>query len=50
MNWNKANFIPIAGEIVIYDADENNLKPRFKIGDGIKNINELDFFNAASDE
>lgn len=43
-NWSKAtNFIPKIGEIIIYDIDENNLIARFKIGDGITNINSLPF-------
>ena len=43
-NWSKAtNFIPKVGEIIIYDIDENNSIARFKIGDGITNINSLPF-------
>lgn len=43
-NWNKAtNFIPLAGEIIVYDADENNLNPRIKIGDGLSYIVNLPF-------
>lgn len=35
VNWNKAeNFIPLLGEIIIYDIDENYDYERFKIGDG----------------
>ena len=34
-NWNKAtSFAPGAGEIIIYDTDDNNPAPRIKIGDG----------------
>lgn len=48
LNWSKAiNFIPRIGEIVIYDADENNPMPRIKIGDGINKINDLDFIGAS---
>lgn len=44
-NWERAiNFIPLAGELIVYDADydavsnPNGYKyPRFKIGDGIVN-------------
>ena len=44
-NWIKAeNFIPLIGEIIIYDIDENNLKPRIKIGDGATNVSALEFF------
>ena len=43
-NWNQTtNFIPKAGEIIIYDKDENYSYPRFKIGDGVNNINDLIF-------
>lgn len=32
-NWRKAtNFAPLAGELIIYDADENYEYPRFKVG------------------
>lgn len=45
-NWSKAtNFIPKVGEIIIYDIDENNSIARFKIGDGITNINSLPFIS-----
>ena len=50
-NWIKAtNFIPMAGEIIIYDRDDNvadeSLKgtysyERIKIGDGVQNVNAL---------
>ena len=43
-NWNKAtNFIPKAGEIIIYDADETYSYCRIKIGDGSTLINNLPF-------
>ena len=43
-NWNKAtNFIPLKGEIIVYDADENYSYPRIKHGDGVTNVNELPF-------
>ena len=43
-NWALAtNFTPLIGEIVIYDADDTYSYPRFKIGDGIHNVNELPF-------
>ena len=45
-HWQKAiNFIPLAGEIIIYDADANN-PVRYKIGDGTTNINALPFASA----
>ena len=37
-DWEKAvNFIPLEGEVIIYDPDNNHKKPRIKIGDGILN-------------
>ena len=43
-NWLKAeNFIPLKGELIIYDVDDNNESPRFKIGDGETNVNLLSF-------
>ena len=43
-NWIKAiNFIPKKAELIIYDPDENFDYSRTKIGDGIRNINDLPF-------
>ena len=43
-NWIKAvNFIPLAGEIIIYDKDEGHDYTRIKIGDGSTKINELPY-------
>ena len=42
------NFIPMAGEIIIYDRDENYNYERFKIGDGVTLVNELPFAIAAT--
>ena len=43
-HWGSAtNFIPKQGEIVVYDIDENYSYERFKIGDGITNVNNLPF-------
>lgn len=43
VDWQKAiNFIPLAGEVIIYDADANN-PVRYKIGDGVTNVNALPF-------
>lgn len=43
-NWLKAeNFVPKAGEIIIYDADQNNESPRIKVGDGKSNILKLPY-------
>lgn len=45
-NWNLAvNFIPMQGEIIIYDVDETHEYERIKIGDGATNVNSLPFVN-----
>lgn len=42
--WNFAiNFIPKAGEIIVYDRDENHSYERFKIGDGKTTVVNLPF-------
>ena len=44
VNWAKAtNFVPKAGEIIIYDTDETHHYCRIKIGDGSTLINNLPF-------
>ena len=49
-NWLKAvNFIPKVGEVIVYDIDETHTTPRMKIGDGVKNVNELEFIGGTSD-
>lgn len=43
-NWQLAvNFIPKQGEIIVYDVDKNYSYSRFKIGNGILNVNDLPF-------
>ena len=43
-NWLKATgFIPKQGELIVYDVDINYNYERFKIGDGVKNVNDLPF-------
>ena len=50
-NWIKAlNFIPKAGEIIVYDADENYNYARIKIGDGLTSVNELKFSDSGVGE
>ena len=45
-NWLKTTgFIPLAGEMIIYDADETYDYERIKIGNGIDNVNSLVFVN-----
>ena len=48
VNWNKAtNFIPKAGEIIVYDRDETYDYERFKIGDGETVVMDLPIINNA---
>ena len=43
-NWLKAtNFIPKQGELIVYDIDDDHNYERFKIGDGVTNVNNLIF-------
>lgn len=44
VNWTKAaNFIPKAGEVIVYDRDGLMDVERIKVGDGIHTANELPF-------
>lgn len=43
-NWNKAvNFVPLKGEIIIYDTDSTHDYKRIKIGDGVTTVVNLEF-------
>lgn len=44
-NWNLIgqDFIPKAGELIIYDTDDTHSIPRYKIGNDVDNINNLPF-------
>lgn len=49
-NWQKAtNFIPKAGELIIYDPDANFEFARVKIGDGITLVSDLPFVGRQDD-
>lgn len=44
-DWAKLNnWIPEAGELVVYDPDDRHDYSRIKVGDGEKNLEELSFF------
>lgn len=44
VNWLKATtFIPIKGELIVYDVDEAHDYERIKMGDGVTLVNELPF-------
>ena len=45
-NWLLATgFTPKQGELIVYDVDETHSYERFKIGDGVQNVNDLPFYN-----
>lgn len=47
-NWKLATgFTPMAGEMIVYDVDDNYNYERIKIGDGSKNVNALPFVDDA---
>lgn len=46
-NWLLAGnkgFVPLEGEIIVYDKDENNLNIRLKVGDGVTVVTDLPFY------
>lgn len=45
-NWSKSNLVPLNGEIIIFEADDNTPYPRFKVGDGETKINNLPFIDS----
>lgn len=50
-NWIRASratnpFIPLLGEIIFYDADDNYHYTRMKIGDGANTAEALPFFSS----
>lgn len=44
-NWNKSTFIPLQGEVIIYNVDDTHPFSRIKIGNGIDQITNLPFVN-----
>lgn len=49
-NWLQAEnkFVPLAGELIVYDADGTYTQPRYKIGNGKDLLGNLPFIDAAS--
>ena len=42
--WSLAtSFIPLDGELIVYDVDNDNPSPRFKVGNGVDKVNDLPF-------
>lgn len=49
-NWLKAtNFIPMLGEIIVYDPDDTHPHARFKSGDGKTVVSSLPFERISTD-
>ena len=43
--WNKlTSFIPMQGEVIIFDTDERHKYARLKVGDGSTKLADLPFF------
>lgn len=49
-NWEKSSLVPKQAEIIIYDKDDTHTYERFKIGDGITNVNDLPFYAGSWDD
>ena len=48
-NWNNSpDFIPMRGELIVYDIDANYDYERLKIGDGATPVTELPFLTDGS--
>lgn len=54
-NWNKAGpkqgssgFVPLAGELIIYSADNAHPFSRLKVGNGVTNVVNLPFIDAGT--
>lgn len=45
-NWLLSSLVPMQGEIIVYDKDENYNYERIKIGDGSTSVNALPFIDA----
>ena len=43
--WNSSDFIPLQGEIIVYDRDDEVPYQRMKIGDGQTLLSELPFLD-----
>ena len=45
IEWLKLDsWVPEAGELIVYDPDENYTYSRLKVGDGINTLQDLSFF------
>ena len=50
-HWSKAvGFVPLRGEMIIYESESASKPHRFKIGDGVTPVTELPFMDQADKE
>lgn len=43
-NWNSLpDFVPACGEIIFYDKDDSHTYVRYKVGDGVSSLRQLEF-------
>ena len=48
-HWDLAtNFVPLAGELIIYSADNAHPFSRLKVGDGVTTVTNLPFIDAST--
>jgi hypothetical protein len=49
-NWLLSSLIPLQGELIVYDIDSTHTYERIKIGDGVQNVNSLQFYAGSWDD
>lgn len=50
-HWSKAvKFVPLRGEMIIYESESTDKPHRFKIGDGVTPVTELPFMDQTNNE
>ena len=47
IGWEDSSYIPLLGELIVYDPDESYSFPRYKIGDGVTLVSSLPFLGSA---
>lgn len=48
VNWNAHPIVPLAGELIIYNADTSHNYSRLKVGDGLTSVVNLPFIDAGT--
>lgn len=43
--WSISSFVPVLGEVIVYDPDETISYPRIKVGDGKTLVKDLPFIS-----